>query len=75
VRVIGVEWVPERIAVAERHGVETVDLHAVDDPREEVLARTAGRRADPVIRSMTPPSGRAIFGDKEQGAIKVALTP
>ena len=48
-RVIGVDQVEERLAMAERHGVEVLDLRKVDDPTDEIWARTDGRGADSVI--------------------------
>jgi threonine dehydrogenase-like Zn-dependent dehydrogenase len=48
-RVIGVDQVPERLAMAQRHGVETVDFGAVDDVVEVVRQMTDGRGADSVI--------------------------
>ncbi len=44
-RVIGVELVPERLEMAERHGAETVDLRN-NDPTEAVKEMTKGRGAD-----------------------------
>lgn len=37
-RVIGIDSVPERLALAERHGVEPLDLSAVDDIAETLTA-------------------------------------
>ncbi|MEP6648369.1 MAG: zinc-dependent alcohol dehydrogenase [Lapillicoccus sp.] len=48
-RVIGVDLVPERLAAAAAHGVETVDLSTVDDLGDAVLTMTGGRGADSVI--------------------------
>ena len=47
--VIGVDLVPERLALAERHGAQTIDLDAVDDPGGAVRALTGGRGADGVV--------------------------
>ena len=47
-RVIAVDPVPERRAMAEAWGMETIDPDAVDDAATEVLHRT-GRGADSVI--------------------------
>ncbi len=47
-RVIGVDHVPERLELAARHGVETVDTAGVD-AREAVMELTGGRGADSVI--------------------------
>ena len=48
-RVIGVDLVPERLEMARRHGVETIDLREVDDLPAAVLELTDGRGADSVI--------------------------
>ncbi|GGO60486.1 glutathione-dependent formaldehyde dehydrogenase [Microbacterium nanhaiense] len=47
VRVIAVDPVPERRALAERHGVETLDLS--DSVADEIRDATEGRGADSVI--------------------------
>jgi threonine dehydrogenase-like Zn-dependent dehydrogenase len=46
-QVIGVDLVPERLAAAARHGVETLD--AGDGVLEEIRGRTGGRGPDAVI--------------------------
>ena len=48
-RVIGVEPVPERIAMAERHGVRVLDPGRVDAAAETIREMTGGRGADSVI--------------------------
>jgi threonine dehydrogenase-like Zn-dependent dehydrogenase len=48
-RAIGIDRVPARLAMAARHGVETIDEDAVDDTHEVVLGLTDGRGADSVI--------------------------
>jgi len=48
-RVIGIDRVPERLAMAERWGVETIDLDAVKDITDEIWARTQGRGVDSSI--------------------------
>lgn len=45
--VIGIEGVPERRAMAERHGVATLDW--TKDAREELRERTGGRGPDSVV--------------------------
>ena len=47
--VYGVDLVPERLAMAERHGVETVNLAEVDDVAAALRAPTGGRGPDGVI--------------------------
>jgi threonine dehydrogenase-like Zn-dependent dehydrogenase len=48
-RVFGVDLVPERLELAGRYGVETVDLDEVDDVVEELRELTDGRGPDSVI--------------------------
>ena len=48
-RVIGVDFVAERRAMAERHGVETFDPTGVDDVPAALIELTGGRGADSVI--------------------------
>ncbi len=48
-RVFGVDLVPERLAMARRHGIEAVDAAAVDDVPAFLLDQTAGRGPDSVI--------------------------
>jgi threonine dehydrogenase-like Zn-dependent dehydrogenase len=51
-RVIGVDSVPERLEMARRHGIETVDMSAVDDVAEAILEMTGGRGADGVVEAV-----------------------
>ncbi|RRO14196.1 glutathione-dependent formaldehyde dehydrogenase [Saccharopolyspora rhizosphaerae] len=48
-RPIGVDLVPERLQMAERHGVRTIDARANDDVPEAVRELTDGRGTDSVI--------------------------
>jgi threonine dehydrogenase-like Zn-dependent dehydrogenase len=48
-RVFGVDLVPERLTMAERHGAETIDAGATDDPAEALRSLTAGRGPDSVV--------------------------
>ncbi|MEO9152773.1 MAG: zinc-dependent alcohol dehydrogenase [Lapillicoccus sp.] len=48
-RVIGVDLVPERLALAKTRGIETLDLSTVDDVAETLIEMTAGRGPDAVI--------------------------
>ncbi len=48
-RVIGVDQVPERLALAQRHGIETVDFGAVGDVVQVLREMTDGRGAESVI--------------------------
>jgi threonine dehydrogenase-like Zn-dependent dehydrogenase len=48
-RVIGIDLVPERLAIARADGIEVLDLDEVDDISEAVLQATGGRGADGTI--------------------------
>ena len=48
-RVIAVDSVPERLAMARRHGIETLDSRDVDDVAAALIEMTAGRGPDGVI--------------------------
>jgi threonine dehydrogenase-like Zn-dependent dehydrogenase len=47
--VIGIDLVPQRIARAAAHDVQTIDLSSVDDPGDAVRGLTGGRGTDSVI--------------------------
>jgi threonine dehydrogenase-like Zn-dependent dehydrogenase len=51
-RVIAVDRVPERIAMAERHGIEVLNDEKVDDIGAAVRDMTHGRGADSVIEAV-----------------------
>jgi threonine dehydrogenase-like Zn-dependent dehydrogenase len=67
-RVIAVDEVPERLAMAQRNGIEVIDFGKVDDVPEAVREMTAGRGADGVIEAVgmeahgTPFQAAAIKG-------------
>ncbi|GAA3608403.1 zinc-dependent alcohol dehydrogenase [Marihabitans asiaticum] len=46
IRVIGVDRVPERLAAAQAHGVEVLDMREVDDVPSAIFDLTDGRGAD-----------------------------
>jgi threonine dehydrogenase-like Zn-dependent dehydrogenase len=48
-QVIGLDLVPERLARAQSHGVQTIDVTAVDDVGDAVRQLTGGRGPDAVI--------------------------
>jgi threonine dehydrogenase-like Zn-dependent dehydrogenase len=48
-RVIGLDLVPERLAMARRHGIEAVDIKDLDDVVEALIEMTGGRGPDAVI--------------------------
>ncbi|WP_131741727.1 zinc-dependent alcohol dehydrogenase [Actinomadura roseirufa] len=51
-RVIGVDFVPERLEMARRHGVEVVDADADPDVAETIRGLTGGRGTDSVIEAV-----------------------
>jgi threonine dehydrogenase-like Zn-dependent dehydrogenase len=51
-RVIAVDSVPERLALAERHGIEVIDESAVDDVPGAIFDLTGGHGADGVIEAV-----------------------
>ena len=56
-RVICVVNVPERLTLAAKYGVETVDYSAVEDPARLVVDMTDGRGADAVIDAVGMEAG------------------
>ncbi len=48
-RVIGLDLVPERLAMAARHGIETVDISGIDDVPAHLIEMTGGRGPDSVL--------------------------
>ncbi|WP_028047985.1 Zn-dependent alcohol dehydrogenase [Cellulomonas sp. URHE0023] len=48
-RVIGLDLVKERLAMAQRHGIDVIDVTAVDDLEAAVRDLTGGRGADSTI--------------------------
>ncbi len=67
-QVIGVDRVPERIEMARRHGVDTVNLDEVDDVADAIRERTAGRGADAVIDAVGMEAHGAPLGEVAQAA-------
>jgi threonine dehydrogenase-like Zn-dependent dehydrogenase len=51
-RVIGVDLVPERLALAAGYGIETVDVSVVDDAADAVLDLTGGYGVDAVVEAV-----------------------
>jgi threonine dehydrogenase-like Zn-dependent dehydrogenase len=51
-RVIASDNVPERLDMAERHGIEVLDTSEVDDIPAAVLEMTSGRGADGVVEAV-----------------------
>jgi threonine dehydrogenase-like Zn-dependent dehydrogenase len=48
-RVLAIDYVPERLRLADEWGAEMLDLEDIDDATAAVIERTAGRGADSVI--------------------------
>ena len=48
-QVFGIDLVPERLDMARRHGIEVIDLTALDDLGGELRERTGGRGPDSAI--------------------------
>jgi threonine dehydrogenase-like Zn-dependent dehydrogenase len=65
-RVIGVDLVPERLALAARHGVETLDLREHDDVPAAIRELTDGRGPDSVIDAVGMEAHGAPFGKLAQ---------
>lgn len=75
-RVVGIDGVPERLAMAQRHGVETIDAAATDDVVAAVKDLTQGRGADGVVEAVGMEAhGSPVFaaGQKVAGLLPDAL--
>ena len=69
-RVIGVDPVPERRAMAGRHGIETLDPSAIDDVPGALIDMTGGRGPDSVIDAV----GMEAHGSAGSTVGKIAQT-
>jgi threonine dehydrogenase-like Zn-dependent dehydrogenase len=67
-RVIGVDLVPERLELARKYDVETVDLTQADDAPAEIRELTSGRGTDSVIEAVGMEAHGAPFGKFAQQA-------
>jgi threonine dehydrogenase-like Zn-dependent dehydrogenase len=61
-RVIGVDNVPERLAMASKWGVQTVDFSAVENVRDIVLDLTDGRGLDAAIDAVGMEASGSVVG-------------
>jgi threonine dehydrogenase-like Zn-dependent dehydrogenase len=61
-RVIGVDAVPERLSLAAKYGVETIDFSAVDGVRDVVLDMTDGRGVDSAIDAVGMEASGSVIG-------------
>jgi threonine dehydrogenase-like Zn-dependent dehydrogenase len=64
-RVIGVDSVPERLAMARRHGIDVIDDSTVDDVPGMIMERTSGRGAAGVVDAV----GMEAHGSPVQAAL------
>ena len=61
-RVIGIDNVPERLALASKWGVQTIDYSAVDSVRDVILNLTDGRGVDSAIDAVGMEAGGSLVG-------------
>ena len=67
-RVIAVDLVPERIALAKRYDIETINISDVDDAPEAIRELTEGRGTDGVLEAVGMEAHGAPFGKLAQDA-------
>ncbi|KQY24818.1 molecular chaperone GroES [Cellulomonas sp. Root485] len=75
-RVIGIDLVPERLAMARRHGIDVIDLAGTDDVVAAVQDLTDGRGVDAAIDAVgmeAHGSRVAALGQKAAGLLPDAL--
>jgi len=65
-RVIAVDLVPERLEMARRHDIETIDLTEHDEIGETIREMTEGRGTDAVIDAVGMEAHGAPFGELAQ---------
>ncbi len=63
-RVIGIDFVPERLALAERHGAEPLDLNTVENVSATLIDMVDGRGPDATIDAVGMEAHGGTFGDK-----------
>ena len=68
-RVIGVDLVPERLDLAEKHGVDVLDVRDVDDVTATLLEMTSGRGPDATIDAV----GMEAHGSPRAQAAQTAV--
>ncbi|WP_434743561.1 zinc-dependent alcohol dehydrogenase [Micromonospora sp. SH-82] len=68
-RVIGLDLVPERLAMARRHGVEVVDVNKLSDVPEALIALVDGRGPDAVIDAVGMEAHGSTPGRVAQAAV------
>ncbi|WDZ87876.1 zinc-dependent alcohol dehydrogenase [Micromonospora cathayae] len=67
-RVIGLDLVPERLAMARRHGVETLDVSQLDDVSGALIDLVDGRGPDAVIDAVGMEAHGSTSGKLAQAA-------
>ena len=67
-RVIAVDLVPERIALAEKHGIETLDLEQHEEISDAIRELTDGRGADAAIDAVGMEAHGSPVGELAQKA-------
>ena len=65
-RVFGLDLVPERLALAERHGIEAINIEQDGDIGDALRERTDGRGPDSVIDAVGMEAHGAPFGELAQ---------
>ena len=68
-RVIGVDLVPERLALAKRYGMETLDTKDVDNVADTLIEMTGGRGADGVLEAVGMEAHGSPFGKLAHAAV------
>jgi threonine dehydrogenase-like Zn-dependent dehydrogenase len=68
IRVIGIDLVPERLVLAEKYGVETLNVEQHEDVSATIRELTGGRGADSVIDAVGMEAHGAPFGELAQKA-------
>ncbi len=63
-RVIGIDSVPERLAMAQRHGIEPLDLSTVDNISETLIEMVDGRGPDATIDAVGMEAHGGATGNK-----------
>ncbi|MEW6635598.1 MAG: zinc-dependent alcohol dehydrogenase, partial [Actinomycetota bacterium] len=71
-RVFGVDNVPERLSMASKHGVQTIDFSAVSSVRDVILDLTDGRGVDSAIDAVGMEASGSLIGSILQ-ATKIQL--
>jgi threonine dehydrogenase-like Zn-dependent dehydrogenase len=68
-RVIGVDLVPERLALAQKYGMETLDTRDVGNVAEALIEMTDGRGADGVLEAVGMEAHGSPFGKLAHTAV------